>query len=160
MTQQKPSLLSSIILFLVIIALFSLSGILFPIDLIWYNTLAEPDWLFSNNVIAIIWFVLYALIALTVVVLQKTIGLDNLNHSWYLLFAINYVINQAYTFLLSIQKDLSLAFYDCLAASISTLLLLLYTGKYSRWAALLLFPYLVWSCLTAYMSWVIYQVNL
>ncbi|OAJ76038.1 tspO/MBR family protein [Brevibacillus sp. SKDU10] len=160
MTQQKPSLLSSIILFLVIIALFSLSGILFPSDLIWYNTLAEPDWLPSSNLIAIIWFVLYALIALAVVVLQKTIGLDNLNHSWYLLFAINYVINQSYTFILSIQKDLSLAFYDCLAAAISTLLLLLYTGKYSRWAALLLIPYLVWSCLTTYMSWVIYQINL
>ncbi|MGG0793416.1 tryptophan-rich sensory protein [Brevibacillus laterosporus] len=160
MTQQKPSLLSSIILFLVIIALFSLSGILFPSDLIWYNTLAEPDWLPSSNLIAIIWFVLYALIALAIVVLQKTIGLDNLNHSWYLLFAINYVINQAYTFFLSIQKDLSLAFYDCLAAAISTLLLLLYTGKYSRWAALLLIPYLVWSCLTTYMSWVIYQINL
>ncbi|WPS87679.1 tryptophan-rich sensory protein [Brevibacillus halotolerans] len=160
MTQQKPSLLSSIILFLVIIALFSLSGILFPSDLIWYNTLEEPDWLPASNLIAIIWFVLYALIALAVVVLQKTIGLDNLNHSWYLLFVINYVINQAYTFVLSIQKDLSLAFYDCLATAISTLLLLLYTGKYSRWAALLLIPYLVWSCLTTYMSWVIYQINL
>ncbi|MCG7315796.1 TspO/MBR family protein [Brevibacillus laterosporus] len=160
MTQKKPSILSSIVLFLVIVALFSSSGILFPSDQIWYNTLAEPEWTPPSKVIDIIWFILYALIALTVIVLQKTVGLDNLNHSWYLLFAINYVLNQAYTFFLSIQKDLSLAFYDCLAAAISTLLLLLYTGKYSRWAALLLIPYLLWSSLTAYMAWVIYQINL
>lgn len=160
MTQQKPSILSSIVLFLVIVALFSLSGILFPNDQVWYNTLTEPSWTPSGKVISIIWFILYALISLAVVVLQRTVGLDNLNHSWYLLFAINYVVNQAYTFFMFVHKDLSLAFWDCLTVAISTLLLLLYTGKYSRWAALLLIPYLLWISFATYLFWVIYQINI
>ncbi|WP_232697953.1 TspO/MBR family protein [Brevibacillus daliensis] len=157
---KKPSILSSIFVFVVVFALFLISGFLFPNDQIWYNMLEKPSWTPPDFVIGIVWFILYALIALAVVILQRSVGLEILNHSWYLLFVINYFVNQAFSFFLFHQKDLYLAFEDSFSIAITTLLLLLYTSKYSLKASLLLVPYLLWAIFATYLSWTVYQMNL
>ncbi|WP_135551298.1 TspO/MBR family protein [Paenibacillus cymbidii] len=67
----------AIVVFIIVVLSFSLSGLLFPIDRQWYRTLKKPSWTPSGKVIGMIWAVLYVLIALSLAIVEYKVGLKN-----------------------------------------------------------------------------------
>ncbi|KRE59527.1 TspO/MBR family protein [Paenibacillus sp. Soil750] len=149
-----------IIVFLITYALFSISGVLFPTDLPYYATLKKPSWNPPAKLFGIAWAILYALISASVaIVYTKTDGFQEAASSYVLILLVNYVANQAFTFFEFKLKNLRLAFLDSAIVAITTFLLLYATIPYSKLAAWLLLPYLLWSCFATLLAWTIYQLN-
>ncbi|MFT9849728.1 TspO/MBR family protein [Aneurinibacillus sp. REN35] len=150
---------STILVFVLTYALFSISGFLFQLDPTWYEALAKPSFTPSGSFIGMVWIVLYALISLAVAILHQKIGLQRISGGWLALFILNYVLNQAFSYFQFEQKDLYAAFLDCLGVAATTLLLVIFTPKYSKAAAWLFVPYLLWSSFATYLSWLFYTMN-
>ncbi len=73
---------------------------------------------------------------------------------------INYIVNQGFSYFQFTQKNLLVfASIDCLLVAVTTLILLLIAGKYSKASAWLLVPYLLWSAFATYLSFTIYTMN-
>lgn len=147
----------SVIVFLIIYALFYVSSILFPVDYMWYNSLEKPDWTPSGMTIGVIWFVLFGLIALAATIIYSKYKFQPV--LFWSLLVLNYIFNQAFSYFQFGQKDLLLATIDCFLVAVTTLLLLVSSSKLSKIAPYLLVPYFLWSSFATYLSWVIYRVN-
>ncbi|WP_372585458.1 TspO/MBR family protein [Bacillus mycoides] len=78
---------------------------------------------------------------------------------FWILFLLNYILNQAFSFFHFHQKDLLLATIDCLLVAVTTFLLMTYSFRLSKVAAWLLIPYLLWTTIATYLSWAIYSMN-
>ncbi|WP_436236922.1 TspO/MBR family protein [Paenibacillus sp. LjRoot153] len=149
-----------IIVFLITYALFSIFGVLFPTDLSYYTSLKKPSWNPPAKLFGITWAILYALISASVaIVYVKTDGFQEAASSYVLILLLNYVANQAFTFFEFKLKNLRLAFLDSAIVAITTYLLLYATIPYSKLAAWLLVPYLLWSCFATLLAWTIYLLN-
>ena len=153
-------MLTFITVFLISYALFSLSGFLFPTDLAYYASLKKPDWNPPEKLFGIVWGILYALISLSVaIVYVKTSGFKEVSTFYLLILLINYVANQAFTFIEFKLKNLGLAFIDAAIVALTTSLLIYFTIPYSRLAAWLLVPYLLWSCFATVLAYTIFKLN-
>ncbi|UKS29012.1 tryptophan-rich sensory protein [Paenibacillus sp. HWE-109] len=149
-----------IVVFLITYALFSISGVLFPTDLAYYSTLKKPSWNPPAKLFGLAWGILYALISASVaIVYTKTDGFQEAATGYVLILLINYLVNQAFTFFEFKLKDRRLAFIDAALVAITTFFLIIATIPYSKLAAWLLVPYLLWSCFATVLAWSIYQLN-
>lgn len=152
-------ILSAILVFIIVYLLFSLSGILFPVDRTWYASLKKPSWTPSGKTIGMIWGILYTLIALSLAIIEYKMGLKGTSISFVLLWIINYLANQSFSFFQFNAKRLDLAFLDTIAVVITTIMLLYATVHYSGLATILLIPYLIWSIIATTLAWSIYRLN-
>ncbi|HDR7355465.1 TspO/MBR family protein [Bacillus wiedmannii] len=148
---------SSVIVFLLTYGLFYVSSILFPIDRIWYDALEKPSWTPSGMTIGIIWAVLYGLIALSVAIIYNKYGFNP--KTFWFLFLLNYICNQAFSYFQFSQKNLFLATIDCLLVAVTAFLLIIYSFRLSKVAGWLRIPYLLWTTFATYLSWAIYSMN-
>lgn len=149
-----------IIVFLITYALFSISGVLFPTDLDYYSALKKPSWNPPAKLFGIAWALLYALISASVaIVYTKTNGFQEAATNYVLILLLNYVANQAFTYIEFKLKNLKLAYLDTVLVAITTFLLIYATIPYSKLAAWFLVPYLLWSCFATLLAWSIYQLN-
>lgn len=155
---MKKKYIGAIIVFIITYVLFSLAGFLFPIDREWYDALQKPDWTPSRSVIGIIWAVLFALISLSPALIYAKFSCKESKAFWVMLL-INYIVNQGFSYFQFTQKNLLAASIDCLLVAVTTLILLLIAGKYSKASAWLLVPYLLWSAFATYLSFTIYAMN-
>ncbi|MDE4529494.1 tryptophan-rich sensory protein, partial [Bacillus thuringiensis] len=117
---------SSIIVFLLTYGLFYVSSILFPIDRAWYDALEKPSWTPPGMTIGIVWAVLYGLIALSVAIIYNKYGFKP--KTFWFIFLLNYMCNQAFSYFQFSQKNLFLATVDCLLVAITTLLLIMFSS--------------------------------
>ena len=155
---MKKKYISAIIVFIITYVLFSLAGVLFPIDREWYDALQKPDWTPSRSVIGIIWTVLFALISLTAALIYAKFSCKE-SKAFFFILLINYIVNQGFSYFQFTQKNLLAASIDCLLVAVTTLILLLIASKYSKASAWLLVPYLLWSAFATYLSFTIYAMN-
>lgn len=156
---EVDKILSAILVFIIVYLLFSLSGILFPVDRTWYASLKKPSWTPSGKTIGMIWGILYTLIALSLAIIEYKMGLKSTSISFVLLWIINYLANQAFSFFQFNAKRLDLAFLDTTAVVITNILLIYATVHYSGLATILLIPYLIWSIIATTLAWSIYRLN-
>ncbi|MCP8967591.1 TspO/MBR family protein [Ectobacillus ponti] len=148
---------SPVLLFVLIYMAFFLASWLFPIDRAWYDALMKPAWTPSGRAIGMIWGFLYGLIALAVIIVYRKYGLEP--KSFYLVFFINYMFNQAYSYFQFARKDLLLATVDCLFVALTALFLIILAKRLSATAAVLLLPYFLWTSFATFLSWTIYRLN-
>ncbi|MFE6218398.1 TspO/MBR family protein, partial [Bacillus velezensis] len=106
----------------------------------------------------IIWAVLFALISLSAALIYAKFSCKESKAFWVMLL-INYIVNQGFSYFQFTQKSLLAASIDCLLVAVTTLILLLIAGKYSKASAWLLVPYLLWSAFATYLSFTIYAMN-
>ncbi|MCD1257312.1 tryptophan-rich sensory protein [Paenibacillus athensensis] len=153
-------MVSWIVTFLVVYALFSVSGVLFPVDRPWYASLNKPAWNPPAPLFGVVWGILYALIALSVtIVYHRTDSFQTASAFYVTVLFVNYVANQAFSFFQFKLHSLTLAFWDTLLVAVTTFLLLVATIPYSKAAAWLLVPYLLWTCFATFLAWTILRLN-
>lgn len=149
----------SFIFFLICYAAFSISGLLFRLDVNWYSQLAKPKFTPPNKLFGLAWGAIYAFIALSLTLVNEKIGLFQTNEIYFYSLLINYLANQAYSYFFFFKKDLKLAFLDTILILLSGIVLFYATLNYSILAAILLIPYLLWTCFALYLSYGIYRLN-
>ncbi|MDR4363171.1 TspO/MBR family protein, partial [Bacillus anthracis] len=99
----------------------------------------------------------YGLIALSVTIIYNNYGCKP--KTFWFVFLLNYICNQAFSYFQFSQKKLFLATVDCLLVAITTLLLIAVSSKLSKVSTWLLIPYFLWSTFATYLSWTIYSIN-
>lgn len=152
-------MISSLVVFIVVYLLFSLSGILFPIDRKWYASLKNPAWTPAGKVIGLIWAVLYGVIALSLAMVDHKVGLKSTSSVFMILWIINYISNQAFSYFEFRLKRLDLAALDTAVVAVTAFFLIFVTYPYSGVAGLLLIPYLCWTAFATYLAWAIFRMN-
>lgn len=151
---------SSFFVFIVTFGLCLLSVFLFPRDQRWYSSIRKPPWSPSGKTIGMIWSALYLCFALSVTLVYRTTdGFSKVSTLWLVMLVFNYLANQAFNYVLFTRKNLYAAFTACFLTAISACILLIVTTGYSKAAAWLLFPYLLWICFVTLLTWIIYMLN-
>ncbi|GAA3406472.1 TspO/MBR family protein [Paenibacillus hodogayensis] len=150
----------SLIIFVVTFGLFTLSAILWPTDRQWYASLNKPSWTPPAKWFGIVWTVLYALIAAAVtIVYDRTDSFQDVSAHWLIALAVNYAFNQAFNYVEFKAKNLFAGFVDTLLVAVTACWLLIETAAYSRLAAWLLVPYLLWASFATLLAWMIFLLN-
>lgn len=131
-----------------------LSSIIFKIDTNYYKELNLPFFAPPSYIFAIIWPILYLLIAY---VLYKTIQSSNDKYKKVLI--VNYISNQLYTFFFFTIKSNPLAFIDTIIVLISSILLYKEVNKIDAKYSKYLIPYILWNSFATILSFGIILMN-
>ena len=65
----------TIILFIIILFFWSLSGLIFKVNQDYYSYLTLPKFILSNKLISILWFVVYILNSISIIIITKKVNI-------------------------------------------------------------------------------------
>ncbi|MBR2137732.1 MAG: tryptophan-rich sensory protein [Bacilli bacterium] len=147
-----------IILFIVILFLWLLSGIIFKYNNLFYEALNKPIFALNGKVISIIWFIIYILNTISVIlVINKGNIKEKLDYIYILIT--NYISNQLFMYFFFYLMSPFLGFAITTIIFISTIFLLIETKKISRTSAYFLIPYLIYTFYAFILMSTIYFMN-
>jgi translocator protein len=125
----------------------------------WYYSLQQPAWAPPGYMFGIIWTGVFAMIALAGVFAWERAPTRRDVEISIGLFALNGFLNLGWSFLFFRMQRPDLAFYELIALWLSIAALILFCGRFSRAAALLLVPYIVWVTIAGALNWQVVQLN-
>ena len=146
--------MKKILKFLGILLPWFIGGIIFRNNQIFYKSLnkpifAPPGWLF-----AIIWPILYILIAISIYKVKDK------NKDYLKALIINYFSNQIFSFFFFTIKSPFIAMIDTIIVLISSLYLYLESKKDNKLSANLLIPYILWNIFASILIISVYIMNI
>jgi len=110
----------------------------------WYQGLSKPSWTPPDGLFPMGWTLIYALITISAVYAWRD-ARSSAEAEWVIgLFALNGFLNITWSLIFFRLQRPDWAFYELIALWLSILALIVYCGRFSRIAALLLLPYLAW----------------
>ena len=109
----------------------------------WYAELKKPDWTPSNWIFAHVWIILYIMIAISGWLVWIKIGY-NLDSTPMRVYALQLFCNAIWPWLFFAMNNTVLAFIDVTVLLILIMINMAVFWRYSPFASLLLFPYLIW----------------
>lgn len=151
--------LSAIVVFVVTYAAFLISGLVFRIDLPYYEALEKPGFTPPGAVIGLVWAVLFACIALSLALLVARVGLANVSPLIAGVVIANWFFNQAYSYIQFVRKDWLLAAFDSGLIALTAIAFIALVWRTSRASAWLFVPYALWTTFATYLSAAIWSLN-
>ncbi len=125
----------------------------------WYQGLAKPTWNPPDVVFPMGWTLIYALITVAGITAWRA-ARTAAQAEWVIaLFALNGFLNISWSILFFRLQRPDWAFYEVIALWLSIVAMIVFCGRFSRAAALLLVPYLVWVGFAAALNWQVVQLN-
>ena len=125
----------------------------------WYYSLQQPTWAPPDYMFGIIWTTIFALIALAGFLGWQKAPSRRTAEIVLGLFALNGFLNLSWSFLFVRMERPDLAFYELIALWLSILALVIFCGRFSKSASLLLVPYLVWVTIAGMLNYQIVALN-
>ncbi len=125
----------------------------------WYYSLQQPDWAPPDYMFGVIWTSIFAMIAVAGVLAWEKAPTRRDTEISLGLFALNGFLNLGWSFLFFRLHRPDLAFYELIALWLSVLILILFCGRFSKWSALLLVPYLIWVTIAGALNYQVVQLN-
>jgi len=125
----------------------------------WYYSLQQPAWAPPDYMFGIIWTSIFAMIAVAGVLAWEKAPTRRETEISLGLFALNGFLNLGWSFLFFRLHRPDLAFYELIALWLSVLILILFCGRFSKWSALLLVPYLIWVTIAGALNYQVVQLN-
>ncbi len=125
----------------------------------WYYSLQQPSWAPPDYMFGIIWTTIFALIALAGFLGWQKAPSRRTAEIMLGLFALNGFLNLSWSFLFFRMERPDLAFYELIALWLSILALIIFCGRFSKSASLLLVPYLVWVTIAGMLNYQIIALN-
>jgi translocator protein len=125
----------------------------------WYRGLRKPAWQPPGAAIGAVWTVLYAATALSGSLLWRRREEGSRGAAIWVLFALQSVLNGAYTPILTRRRDLRLATVDSalLCLTVATMATMAWPRR--RLAGALLAPYVAWTVFATFLSATIVRLN-
>lgn len=125
----------------------------------WYYSLQQPDWAPPDYMFGVIWTSIFAMIAVAGVLAWEKAPTRRDTEISLGLFALNGFLNLGWSFLFFRLHRPDLALYELIALWLSVLILILFCGRFSKWSAILLVPYLVWVTIAGALNYHVVQLN-
>ncbi len=125
----------------------------------WYYGLTQPGWAPPGYMFGIIWTAVFAMIAIAGVFAWERAPTRRDLEIALGLFALNGFLNLGWSFIFFRMQRPDLAFYELIALWLSILALILFCGRFSKLAALLLVPYIVWVTIAGALNYQVIQLN-
>ena len=140
--------LKQILLFIIILFFWLLSGLIFKYDAAFYSMLKLPVFSLSGKWISIIWFLIYILNTISIIIINnKTKILQNKDYLYILLT--NYFANQLFMYFFFYLMSPFLGFAITTIVMLSTIFLFIETKKISKTSSYFLIPYIIY-CIYAF----------
>jgi tryptophan-rich sensory protein len=125
----------------------------------WYQALAKPSWNPPDVVFPMGWTVIYALITIAGITAWRAAP-TAAKAEWVIgLFALNGFLNIGWSLIFFRLQRPDWALIEVGLLWLSILAMILYCGRFSKSAAWLLVPYLVWVGFAAALNWAVVQLN-
>lgn len=140
--------------YILILLPWFIGGIVFPNNSIFYKELNKPFFAPPGILFAIIWPILYILIALSIYKVK------NKNSDYLKALIINYFSNQVFNFLFFTLKSPFIALIDTFIVLISSLFLYIESKKDNNSSAYLLIPYIIWNIFATILIIAVYIMNI
>lgn len=150
--------LKQILLFIIILFFWLLSGLIFKYDAVFYSMLKLPSFVLSGKWISIIWFLIYILNTISIVIIcNKVKILQNKDYLYILLT--NYFANQLFMYFFFYLMSPFLGFAITTIVMLSTIFLFIETKKISKTSSYFLIPYIIYSIYAFILMATIYFMN-
>ncbi|XUU61800.1 TspO/MBR family protein [Erythrobacter sp. HA6-11] len=125
----------------------------------WYQGLAKPDWTPPGPAFGIIWTVVFALTAMSGITAWSKAP-NGRAADWVIsLFALNAFLNILWSLLFFRIQRPDWAMIELGLLWVSIAVLIIFCGRFSRLAAILLVPYLAWVSIAGALNWQVIQLN-
>jgi translocator protein len=125
----------------------------------WYFSLKQPGWAPPSYMFGVIWTAIFAMIAVSGVFVWEKAPTRRIVEIAFGLFALNGVLNLAWSFIFFRMQRPDLAFYELIALWVSILMLIIFCGRFSKASALLLVPYILWVSTAGVLNYQVVQLN-
>ncbi len=125
----------------------------------WYQSLEKPSFQPPSSVFAPVWTALYTMMGGSLSILWRARKRNPAANPAMQLFAIQYLMNLAWSFLFFRWKNPRSAFVEILVLNVVIVLTILAAWRVSRTAALLLIPYLLWTGFATVLNGTIWRMN-
>ncbi len=132
-------------------------GSRFPVDE-WYAALSKPAWNPPNWLFAPVWGILYLLIAIAAWLVWRKGGLTGAAVPLGL-FALQLILNAAWSWIFFGQHELGLALIEILILWIAILATLIGFWRLNPVSGYLLIPYLLWVSFASVLNFAIWRLN-
>lgn len=120
----------------------------------WYRRLDKPPWQPPDRVFGPVWTVVYALIAMSMLVTRA--GGGERQRPLFVLFGTNLALNVAWTLIFFRGRSPLAAGVEIVVLEATTVALVVRAWPVSRLAALLLVPYTLWVAFATALTWAIW----
>ena len=150
--------IKDIILFILTLLPWLISGILFPYNKNFYEALRIPSFALPGSIIGITWLILYILISISIYIISKKINILKNNDYLYILIT-NYLANQLFSFVFFYLMSPFLAFIMTTITFISSIFFFIETREINKKASYFLIPYIIFSGYALIVSLSIYIMN-
>lgn len=138
----------------IIASLFTSSGIYG-----WYAVANKPSFNPPNWLFAPVWTALYIMMGIALYLVWKTETENSNKQTALILFSVQLALNFLWSFIFFYAKQPGWAFVEIIAMWIAILLTIIWFGKISATAALLLIPYIFWVSFASLLNFYIWRLN-
>lgn len=150
--------MKKILRFIILLFPWLLSGIIFKVDLDYYNYLNLPGFVLPNKLISIIWIILYVLITISIYKISINKNIFKEKDYFYVLIT-NFLANSLFIYGFFYLKSLFFGFILTTITLISSIFLFIETKKLNKKASYYLIPYIVFNVYAFILSLSIYIMN-
>ncbi len=150
--------LKQILLFIIILFFWLLSGLIFKYDPEFYSLLKLPVFALSGKWISIIWFIIYILNTISIVIIVNKVKLLQNKDYLYILLT-NYFANQLFMYFFFYLMSPFLGFAITTIVMLSSIFLFIETKKISKTSSYFLIPYIIYSIYAFILMATIYFMN-
>jgi benzodiazapine receptor len=125
----------------------------------WYYSLAKPAWAPPDQLYGVVWTAVFATTALAGVTAWRAMRYRD-ESDWLIgLFALNGFLNILWSLLFFRMQRPDWAAIEVVALGLSVVVLIGFSARRSKMAAMLLLPYLAWVTLAGILNWEIVRLN-
>lgn len=150
--------MKKILRFILLLFPWLLSGIIFKVDLDYYNYLNLPGFVLPNKLISIIWIILYVLITISIYKISINKNIFKEKDYFYVLIT-NFLANSLFIYGFFYLKSPFFGFILTTITLISSIFLFIETKKLNKKASYYLIPYIVFNVYAFILSLSIYIMN-
>lgn len=150
--------MKKILRFILLLFPWLLSGIIFKVDLDYYNYLNLPGFVLPNKLISIIWIILYILITISIYKISINKNILKEKDYFYVLIT-NFLANSLFIYGFFYLKSPFFGFILTTITLISSIFLFIETKKLNKKASYYLIPYIVFNVYVFILSLSIYIMN-
>jgi tryptophan-rich sensory protein len=136
-------------------------GSLFTIEAVpvWYATLTKPAFTPPRWVFGPVWISLYFLMGISLYIVWASESKTKTRKVFFIVFGIQLILNALWSLLFFGLKSPSLGLVDIILLDIIVIITIIYAKSISKFAAILLIPYLVWIIIASILNFAILLLN-
>ena len=125
----------------------------------WYITLEKPFFAPPNWIFGPVWIILYFLMGVSLYIVWKDELKSKTRNVFFVVFAIQLILNALWSLLFFGLKSPLLGLIDILILDVMLVVTIFYAKRVSKYAAMLLIPYMVWIIIASVLNYAILVLN-